>query len=62
MQEKSLYENLPQEQIPREESYYRLLQNDTCTVHFLIGNQLGIDKTRKELYEEVCKINMRYNQ
>lgn len=38
------------------------LQNDICVIHFKVGNHLGLNKTKKDLYEEACRINLKYNQ
>jgi hypothetical protein len=37
-------------------------KNDICTFYTNVGSNLGLEKTRKELYEEVSRILLKYNK
>lgn len=50
------------EPLNNDDTYVKLLQNDVCVIHFKIGNHLGVNQTKKDLYEEACRINLKYNQ
>lgn len=45
----------------KNETIVKAFKNNVCTFYFKIGDQLGLDRTKEELYEEAAKINLKYN-